>query len=49
MSYEAKTKEEKTDEAFGNLAGFFDLAFRIAIREGIDIGQFENKNKEKYD
>jgi len=31
-----------------NLFGFFDLAFRIAIREGIDIGQFDN-NEENYD
>lgn len=30
-----------------NLLGFFDLAFCIAIREGIDIGQFEDKYNEK--
>jgi len=48
MSDKAKTKEETTDEAFENLAGFFDLAFRIAIREKIDIGQFDD-NEENYD
>jgi len=48
MSDKAKAKEEKADEAFENLAGFFDLAFRIAIREKIDIGQFYD-NEENYD
>ena len=45
---EVRTKEEKTNEVFENLAGFFDLAFRIAIREKIDIGQFDD-NEENYD
>ncbi len=42
--------------AFGarqNISGFFDLLFKIAIREKIDIGQYEdsrdtnNSNKTK--
>lgn len=48
MSDKANTKEEKAEEAFENLAGFFDLAFRIAIREKIDIGQFDD-NEENND
>lgn len=41
------------EDAQNNFFGFFDLAFRIAIRKKIDIGQFENKysekNSENYD
>lgn len=36
------------EEAKNNLFGFFDLAFRVAIREKIDIGQFDD-NEENYD
>jgi len=53
MSEEQKTEKTKqklqlTQEEKDNLFGFFDLAFRIAIREGIDIGQFDD-NEENYD
>ncbi len=43
--------EEKKSEDFENLSGFFDLAFKVAMREGIDIGQFDNyqDNNKKYD
>lgn len=30
-------------EAKQNAVGFFDLLLKIAIREKIDIGQYENK------
>jgi len=36
------------EEDKNNLFGFFDLAFRIAMREKIDIGQFDG-NEENYD
>jgi len=42
-----KKDREKNSEEFEDLAGFFDLAFRVAVRKGIDIGQFENKKDKK--
>jgi len=47
MFEEEKKDKEKNNEDFEDLAGFFDLAFRVAIRKGIDIGQFENKENKK--
>ena len=37
------SREGSNFEARQNLSGFFDLLFKIAIREKIDIGQYENK------
>lgn len=47
MLKEEKKDKEKNNEDFENFAGFFDLAFRVAVRKGIDIGQFENKKDKK--
>ena len=47
-----KDKQEKEElEARQRLSGFFELALKVALREGIDIGQFENcrDNKKKND
>jgi len=45
------SKEQKEFEAKRNIVGFFDLLLKIALREKIDIGQFNNdkNNQEKYD
>jgi len=45
------SEDEKRSEDFENLSGFFELAFKVAMREGIDIGQFDNyqDNNRKYD
>ncbi len=45
------SEDEKKNEDFENLSGFFDLAFRVALREGINIGQLDyyQNNKEEYD
>jgi len=40
---EKENKEKMDFEAKQNAVGFFDLLLKIAIREKIDIGQYENK------
>jgi hypothetical protein len=49
MFEEEKKDKEENNERFEDLVGFFDLAFRVATRKGIDIGQFENKKDKKED
>jgi hypothetical protein len=46
-----KPETKLNSEARQNAVAFFDLLLKIALRENIDIGQFENNNKEikKYD
>ena len=40
-----RLKEESNFEAKQNAIGFFSLLLKIAIREKIDIGQFNNAQK----
>jgi len=43
MFWEEKDKKEKEElEARQNLSNFFELALKVALREGIDIGQFDD-------
>lgn len=50
MFWQEKEQKEKEElEARQNLSNFFELALKVALREGIDIGQFDNYKTNKND